>query len=44
MKVGPYHGGKDLSAVETAGVVAAAVGAILLVEIVICSALGAKTC
>jgi len=44
MKVGPYHKGKDLSALETAGVVGAAVGAALLLEIVICSAAGAKTC
>jgi len=40
MKVGPYHGGRGPNALEVAG----AVGAALLLEIVICSAVGAKTC
>jgi hypothetical protein len=40
MKVGAYHGGKGLNALEVAGVI----GAALLVEIVICSLEGAKTC
>jgi hypothetical protein len=39
MKVGPYQG-KGPNALEVAGVV----GAALLLEIVICSAVGAKTC
>jgi len=40
MKVGPYQGGRGPSALEVAGVV----GALLLVEIVICSLEGAKSC
>ena len=43
MKVGPYHG-RDLNALELAGVVGAVVGGALLLEIAICSAVGAKTC
>jgi hypothetical protein len=41
MKVGPYHGGtKSPNALEVAGLV----GAALLLEIAICTAIGAKTC
>jgi hypothetical protein len=40
MKVGPYHGGRSPNALEVAGVI----GAALLLEIVLCSAAGAKTC
>jgi len=40
MKVGPYQGGRGPNALEVAGVV----GAALLLEIVICSVEGAKTC
>ena len=39
MKVGPYHG-RGPNALEFAGVL----GALLLLEIAICSAVGAKTC